>query len=87
MRRTRDEGVDLASGHHHVRVMVKLTPSVEEARALADPRIAVGTGGWVTLNFGFADVPDEEMLCAWVIESYRALCPKTLVRQLDARTS
>ncbi len=65
-----------------VRVMVKLGASLDEARAMNDPRIDVGKIGWVTLNFANDDVPDPELLTAWVVESYRTLGPKTLVKQL-----
>ncbi len=67
-----------------VRVMVKLSDSLEAARALKDPRIGVGNTGWVTVLFAPDDVPDAELLSAWVVESFRTLGPKTLVKQLDA---
>jgi len=65
--------------------MVKLTASLEAASAMDDPRIAVGKFGWVTLRFAPDDAPDTDLLAAWVLESYRALAPKTLVKRLDAR--
>ena len=67
-----------------VRVMVKLGPSLEAARELNDPRVGVGKTGWVTVLFKPDDVPDAAMLESWVVESYRTLAPKTLVRQLDS---
>ena len=66
-----------------VRVMVKLAASLDRARQLADPRIGVGKTGWVTVNFAPGDPPDPAMLDAWVLESFRALAPKTVVAKLD----
>lgn len=67
-----------------VRVMVKLSASLDQAVALADPRITVGSMGWVTIVFANDDVLDQDLLAGWVLESFRTLAPKTLVRTLDA---
>ena len=67
-----------------VRVMLKLSTSLDAAMALADPRIGVGKTGWVTINFAPDDVPDTDMLSAWVIESFRTLGPKSVTRLLDS---
>lgn len=67
-----------------VRVMLKLSASLEEAQAMNDPRVSAGKTGWVTILFHPNDVPDEDLLSAWVIESFRTLGPKTVVKQLDA---
>ncbi len=69
-----------------VRVMVKLGPSLEAAKALADPRVEIGGTGWVTIRFAPAEPLDAELLSSWLIESYRLLAPKTLVKQLKAPT-
>ncbi|HEY4243129.1 MAG TPA: MmcQ/YjbR family DNA-binding protein [Kofleriaceae bacterium] len=43
----------------------------------------LGKSGWVSAKWP-ADKPvDEDMLKAWILESYRAQAPKTLVKQLD----
>lgn len=67
-----------------VRVMVKLDASLNDAQALNDPRIDVGNTGWVTVRFAPDDVPDESLLAAWVVESFRTLGPKSVVKQFDA---
>lgn len=67
-----------------IKVMVKLGPSLEEATAMADPRIEPGTFGWITCRFGADDPLDADLLERWLVESYRLLAPKTLVKQLDA---
>jgi len=66
-----------------VRIMVKLTTSLEAAEALADPRVVVGKHGWVTINFAVDDALDLEQLTTWAHESFRALAPKAVVKQLD----
>ncbi len=67
----------------HIYGMVKLKDSLEDAAAMEDERVSVGTIGWVTLRFQEDDPPDPATLEAWVVESYRALAPKALVKTLD----
>src|SRR5262245_10424523 len=44
----------------------------------------LGKHGWVTASFGpKADVP-MDLLKKWIEESFRAVAPKTLVKQMDA---
>ncbi len=68
-----------------IRVMLKLGPSLEQAAALNDPRIGVGKTGWVTILFGPDEPVELAQLQAWIVESYRTLAPKTLVKVLDAQ--
>lgn len=65
-----------------IRIMVKLSSSLEAAKAMSDPRVDVGATGWVTIRFRPEEPLDQDLLGAWVLESYRSLAPKTLVRQL-----
>lgn len=44
-----------------------------------------GTYGWVALQFEGPDVPPTDRIKAWIDESYRAVAPKKLVKELDAR--
>jgi len=46
----------------------------------------LGKSGWVSLSYGAGDAPELAELCAWIEESYRAVAPKTLLRELDARS-
>ena len=46
----------------------------------------LGKGGWVTAQFSPRDKPPMDVLKAWIDESYRAVAPKTLVKQLDGDT-
>src|SRR5262249_47005982 len=52
----------------------------------ADPtHYGLGKSGWVTLHFSEMPPLGEAELCALIEESYRAVAPKTLVKELDAR--
>lgn len=70
------------------RFSVKLPESAEQALALGcceATGYGLGRAGWVTILATAADCPPVEVLLDWVEESYRAIAPKTLVRELDAR--
>ena len=43
----------------------------------------LGKSGWVTVEFGPKAKPPLDLLKTWIDESYRAVAPKTLVKQLD----
>ena len=43
----------------------------------------LGKSGWVSFTCRAKDVPPMSMLREWIEESYRAVAPKTLGRQLD----
>ena len=43
----------------------------------------LGKAGWVSARFGAKDRPPVDVLCKWVDESYRAVAPVTLLKQLD----
>lgn len=64
---------------------VKLPQSGDEAAAMPwteDPGYGLGRGGWLTVHPP-EDAP-VELLTAWIVESYRAVAPKRLVKQLEA---
>lgn len=61
---------------------------ISAAEALKDPRCTptgygLGRHGWVSMKLGPDDTFDEHTLIEWVAESYRAVAPKTLARQLE----
>ena len=66
---------------------VKLPESGSDVLALpfASPTgYGLGKSGWVSLQFASADaIPPVAVLCEWIEESYRAVAPKTLVKELD----
>jgi predicted DNA-binding protein (MmcQ/YjbR family) len=43
----------------------------------------LGKSGWVSSKFEPGERPPIDLLCEWIDESYRAIAPKTLVKQLD----
>jgi predicted DNA-binding protein (MmcQ/YjbR family) len=45
----------------------------------------LGKSGWVSVHVRTGDVPPLSMLQAWIEESYRAVAPKKMIAQLDAR--
>ena len=69
-------------------VSLKLPRSNTAALALpfAEPTgYGLGRSGWVTARFGPGDDVPLQMLFAWLEESYRAIAPKKLVKELDER--
>jgi predicted DNA-binding protein (MmcQ/YjbR family) len=71
------------------RISLKLPDSVEQALALdcCEPTgYGLGRASWVTIDVSAADCPPVEVLLDWIEESYRTVAPKTLVRELDARS-
>lgn len=70
-----------------LRFSVKLPQSGERLldQEFAEPTgYGLGKSGWVTLSFDGRDVPEVSEMQAWIEESYRAVAPKTLVKELDA---
>jgi len=43
----------------------------------------LGKSGWVSAFFEPGQRAPVDLLCEWIDESYRAIAPKTLVKQLD----
>lgn len=43
----------------------------------------LGKSGWVSFSCKPGEVPPRSMLKGWIEESYRAIAPKTLIKQLD----
>ncbi len=65
---------------------VKLPVSAEMAATLpyVEPAgYGLGRSGWVTVKCAAKDKADPEMFREWIEQSYRAVAPKTLVKQLD----
>jgi predicted DNA-binding protein (MmcQ/YjbR family) len=58
--------------------------------ALAEPNArptayGLGRAGWVSITFDADREPPLDMLELWIDESYRAVAPRRLVAELDAR--
>ncbi|MET0554157.1 MAG: MmcQ/YjbR family DNA-binding protein, partial [Vicinamibacteria bacterium] len=45
----------------------------------------LGKAGWVSARFGPKDRPPVDVLCKWIDESYRAVAPVKLVKELDGQ--
>ena len=55
-------------------------------RPFAEPTgYGLGRSGWVTLSFREEERVPVEQLKGWIEESYRAVAPKKLVKELDGR--
>ena len=68
------------------RMSLKLTESNFEALLLpfTEPtHYGMGKHGWVTSSFAADVEPPLPLLRGWIEESYRAIAPKALVKQLD----
>ncbi len=46
----------------------------------------LGKSGWVEMTFGADEEPPLGLLLECVLESYRAVAPKALAKELDARS-
>ena len=69
---------------------VSLKLPASSASALELPNVeptgyGLGKSGWVTASFGPGDDVPLAVLESWLEESYRAIAPKKLAAQLDAR--
>ena len=76
------------TGRDGVGVTVKLPQSADIALSLpfATPTgYGLGKSGWVSMKVDPDNAPPPEMFEAWIEESYRAVAPKSLVKELDAR--
>ena len=77
-----------AEGNKGLSLSVKLPRSSFEALELPFAEATgygLGKAGWVTATFEGADAIPVALLTAWIDESYRAVAPKKLVAELDAR--
>ena len=72
-------------------VTVKLPHSREfalECHSFTKPTgYGLGKAGWITAEFAAKDKPPLDILEAWIDESFRAIAPKKLGAELEARKS
>ena len=45
----------------------------------------LGKSGWVSMNFAEHELPSVDTFKRWILESYRAVAPKKLIAELEAR--
>jgi predicted DNA-binding protein (MmcQ/YjbR family) len=77
-----------ASGPDELSVTVKLPISYEMALTLPYMKPAghgLWKGGWAQLRQETGDYIDLQTIEGWILQSYRAVAPKKLVKQLDAQ--
>jgi predicted DNA-binding protein (MmcQ/YjbR family) len=68
-------------------VSVKLPVSGKDVLRLSSAKptgYGLGKAGWVTVHFAKDDAVPLDTVKRWMMESYRAQAPKTLVKQLEA---
>lgn len=67
-------------------ISCKLPQSASAALILPNAQptpYGLGKSGWVSVKFEPDEMPDVEMVKAWIEESYRAQAPKKLLAELD----
>jgi predicted DNA-binding protein (MmcQ/YjbR family) len=77
-----------AAPENELSVTVKLPVSYEMALTLPYMRPAghgLWKGGWAQLRQQTSDDFELETIEGWILQSYRAVAPRKLVKQLDAR--
>lgn len=80
----------VSDGSHPMGATVKLKDAEAHAHALTSPGAepagyGLGKAGWVRVPLAEKGSPAADLLCDWVEESYRAIAPKRLIAELDAR--
>ena len=77
--------VFFGSSQGATQISVKLPRSAPYALSLActEPTsYGLGRSGWVTVHLDGEDPPPLEVLRDWIVESYRAVAPKTLASRI-----
>lgn len=72
-------------GNKTLSITVKLPVSGDDAIEMEQCDLTgygLGKAGWITARFDKKDRIDIKMLKAWIDESYRAIAPRALVKQL-----
>jgi predicted DNA-binding protein (MmcQ/YjbR family) len=72
-------------GNKELRLTVKLPESGMEVLELPNAEMTgygLGKAGWVSIWFTPKDKLDVPTLKAWVLESYKAIAPKTLAKKI-----
>ncbi|MFE1438799.1 MmcQ/YjbR family DNA-binding protein [Streptomyces sp. NPDC058739] len=80
----------VTDGSYPLGVTVKLKDETTHAHAMTFPGAepagyGLGKAGWVGVPLAGTGSPRADLVCDWVEESYRAVAPKRLTAELDAR--
>ena len=71
----------------HFSMSVKLPQSGDvalERKGASPTGYGLGKSGWVSIRIERGEAFDADELRGWVLESYRAVAPKTLLKKLEA---
>ena len=79
--RVSDDGVSLSVKLPQTRDMAVDFPWAEPTH------YGLGKHGWVTATLDLKTKPPLDLIKAWIDESFRAVAPKKLVKELDAESS
>jgi predicted DNA-binding protein (MmcQ/YjbR family) len=74
----------------HFGMSVKLPESgdaVLKRKGVTPTGYGLGKSGWVSIRIERGSAFDADELRAWILESYRAVAPKTLIKELEATPS
>lgn len=78
----------LEDGMVSLSAKLPLSSGVAEHLPFASPTgYGLGASGWVTARFVAGDEIPLELMQSWVLESYRAIAPPALVKQLPEGTA
>jgi len=72
-------------GNKALNLTIKLPESGDEAIEMDQCEMTgygLGKAGWITARFAAEDKLDVKLLKAWILESYKAVAPKTLAKNL-----
>jgi predicted DNA-binding protein (MmcQ/YjbR family) len=76
----------MMDGELHMSVKLPASGAMALSLPFAEPTgYNLGRSGWVSASFASARQVPVAMLLEWIEESYRAVAPKKLVKELEAR--
>lgn len=76
-------GEDLYDGWLSMTVKLPVSGEMVLGLPYVEPAgYGLGKSGWVTMRLGPEDPVDRGMFESWIDQSYRAVAPKTIVKQL-----
>ena len=78
--------LDKSEGRLSLTVKLPVSRDFAEVFDFAEPAgYGLGKAGWISCRFGPDETPDLDLLKRWIDESYRAVAPKKLARELPDR--
>jgi predicted DNA-binding protein (MmcQ/YjbR family) len=75
-------------GEFGISVKLPVTGKAALREPFAGPEAyGLGAKGWVALRFSPGEPVPMDRLKGWIVESYRAVAPKTLIKKLDGASA